>query len=236
MRSRIHQVGWNLIDLLFPPSCAGCGAWGENYCPACLENTKLIRQPICQICGDSLDNSQAIICQRCQGEEIAFSAVRSWAYYQDPLLSAIHQLKYKRNIGLGRVLAGPLTALLKEYRWAVETVLPVPLDPIRQRQRGYNQAALLARPISWECGLAYLPASLQRVKETRQQVGLTREQRAANMNGAFLADESLVRGRSILVIDDVITTGSTLNECAKSLMNAGAKAVYGLTLARSAHL
>lgn len=236
MRSRIYRVGWKLLDLLFPPMCAGCGAWGEKYCRTCFEETLLVKKPICQICGDSLEKGQPVICDRCQSTEVAFMAVRSWAYYEDPLLSAIHKLKYRGDIGLGSILARPLTDLLLSHRWQVDAVVPVPLDSTRQRQRGYNQSALLARPISWEASLEYLPDAVCRTRETRQQVGLSREDRVANMAGAFAADQKRVTGRSVLLIDDVITTGSTMNACAQSLMNAGAKSVFGLTLARSAHL
>jgi competence protein ComFC len=227
MRSRIYRAGWKLLDLLFPPSCAGCGAWGEKYCPACRERTLLIENPICQICGDPLENGQQVICSRCRNSESAFSAVRSWAYFQDPLQSAIHKLKYRGDIGLGAVLAAPLRSMLEQYGWQVDLVVPVPLGPVRLRQRGYNQAALLARPLCWETGLDYLPNAVSRVRETRQQVGLSREERAVNMTGAFLAQEKAVADRSVLLIDDVITTGSTLNACAQSLMKAGAKAVFG---------
>lgn len=233
MRSRLYKTGWKFLDLLFPPKCAGCGKWGERYCSACLKKSVLIPTPICQICGDPLPEDGAVICTRCRTQQVAYTAVRSWAVFEEPLQSAVHQLKYRHDRGLGEVLARPMIDILLKYMWDVELILPVPLDAARRKERGYNQAALLARPISWETGIPYHADGLTRIKITRQQVGLNITERRENMAGAFEADRVLVAGKCVLVIDDVITTGSTLNACAHALISAGAERVFGLTLARS---
>ena len=236
MQSRLYRTGWKLLDLLFPPQCAGCGSWGKRYCPECFSRTQLIQNPICQICGDPLEPSENVICGRCRTGPVSFTAVRSWGVFADPLQSAIHNLKYRQNRGLGEVLAQPLVGLLNRYRWGIDLIIPVPLDKERRRQRGYNQAALLARPIAWETGIRYAPEGLMRVRTTRAQVGLSMSERVENMAGAFKAKSDVVSGRNIWVIDDVITTGSTINACANALINSGAEQVYGMTLARSAHI
>jgi ComF family protein len=177
-----------------------------------------------------------VICERCRTSEVAFSAIRSWAYFEEPLQSAIHQLKYKQDIGLASELARPLIELVKKYGWPIDAVLGIPLDSARRKERGYNQAALLARPIAWELGTDYLPNAVARHKSTRPQVGLDRQARVENMAGAFRARQDLVDNASLLLVDDVITTGSTMNACAQALMQSGAAAVYGITLARSAHI
>lgn len=235
MQSRLYQAGWKLLDVLFPPSCAGCGSWGERYCPTCFEETKLISNPICQICGDKLHHPDDVVCARCRNEKVAFSAIRSWAEFVEPLQSAIHKLKYRQDRGLGEILAEPLVDLVKKYRWGIDLIIPVPLDAIRRNERGYNQAALLARPISWRTGIPYSDQALFRDKITRQQVGLSMSERAENMAGAFRAIDRWAKEKTILVIDDVITTGSTINACAHALIAAGARRVYGMTLARSQH-
>lgn len=236
MRSRIHKAGWKILDWFFPPSCAGCGEWGKKYCPECLKKTKLIEKPICQICGDPVSEPGIVICERCNTTEVAFSAIRSWAYFEDPLQSAIHRLKYKQDIGLAIELAKPLMVMVKELGWPIDGVLGIPLDSARRKERGYNQAALLAKPIAWELNISYLPDAVARLKRTRPQVGLNRQERVDNMEGAFLAQPDLVRNAFILLVDDVITTGSTMNACAKAVRNSGAEAVYGITLARSAYI
>lgn len=236
MQSRLYRAGWKLLDVLFPPSCAGCGSWGDRYCPTCFKKTKLVNKPICQICGDRITSDHDVICDRCRNQQVNFTAIRSWAYFAEPLQSAIHKLKYRHDRGLGEVLAQPLLELYQKYHWQIELIVPVPLDSAKQKERGYNQAALLARPISWSTDIPYTDRALSRVKTTRQQVGLSMSERAENVAGAFGAQRAWVEGKGILVIDDVITTGATINACALALINAGASQVFGLTLARSTHI
>ncbi len=236
MRPRIYKAGWSLLDIIFPPNCAGCGKWGEKYCAECLDNTRIIKPPICEICGEPLGSSRKNLCDKCRNDGSGITAVRSWAFFEGPLQSAIHKLKYKQDVGLGGVLANPLIAMMSEYHWRIDMVVPVPLDKLRKKERGYNQSALLAKPLCWHTGLPYHPESVSRVKHTRQQVGLSRLERIENMKGAFKADPKIVGGKSVLLIDDVITTGATIKACASALLRAGASAAYGLTLARSAHL
>lgn len=236
MQSRLYKAGWKVLDVLFPPACAGCGKWGERYCPTCLKNSQQISGAICQICGDLLHQPQSVICDRCRTQGVAYSAVRSWAVFEEPLQSAIHKLKYRQDRGLGEVLAQPLVELLRKHLWPIDLIVPVPLDSVRRKERGYNQAALLARPVSWATGIDYSASALSRIKLTRQQVGLDLIERRENMLGAFEADRKQVNGKRILVIDDVITTGATLNACAYALLDAGAEQVFGLTLARSSHI
>lgn len=235
MQSRLYHAGWKFLDVLFPPKCAGCGKWGDRYCPTCFEKTTLIQYPICQICGDSLRDKHGVICIRCRNQPVAFAAIRSWGNFSDPLQGAIHNLKYRQDRGLGEVLAQPLIALLNRYGWKIDSIIPVPLDSARHKERGYNQAALIARPISWSTEIPYSEECLVRDRITQQQVGLSISERQENMAGAFKADSNLVAGKNLLVVDDVITTGSTINACAFALINAGATKVYGLTLARSSH-
>ncbi len=133
---------------------------------------------------------------------------------------------------MGEALARPLIKLLAELDWDVDLVTPVPLGIARQSQRGYNQAALLARPVSLAYGLPYRPNALTKVRETRSQVGLSAVERRQNVNDAFRGDLKVSKGKSVLVIDDVTTSGATLNACASALLQAGARQVFALTLAR----
>lgn len=142
-------------------------------------------------------------------------------------------MKYRRNIGLGDMLAVQMADFFYSLEWYVQAILPVPLGKKRLKERGYNQVALVARPLAYEVGLKYLPRALQKTRETRSQVGLTISQRQANVNNAFQADAQVVKGRSILLMDDVATTGSTISACTESLLSAGAQEVYVLTIARA---
>jgi len=236
LESRYIEAGWKLIDLIFPPCCAGCGKWGERYCQNCIGLTKRIKPPLCQACGEPVDDVLNSVCQRCQSDTIYFSAVRSWAIFEEPLKTAIHNLKYNRDIGLGGFLAKPLASMLVQYDWEIDLIAAVPLDAKRKKQRGYNQSVLLARPLAWMTGIEFNQKILSRSRCTLPQVGLSRKERNVNLVGAFSSDSAIVEGKTILVVDDVVTTGSTLNECSRTLLDSGAKGAYGLTLARSSLL
>jgi ComF family protein len=159
--------------------------------------------------------------------------VRSWGGFGGPLRNAIHQLKYKRDIALGDELGRTLAGLLQELAWHVDIVTPVPLAAARRAERGYNQAALLARPIALVFGLAYRPGAVRRVRETQSQVGLNFSERQKNVKDAFRGDAGMVAGKCVLLVDDVMTTGATLNACANALQAAGAAPIFALTLARA---
>jgi ComF family protein len=145
----------------------------------------------------------------------------------------LHRLKYQNDIGLGQALADPLTQYLQQLSWHVDLVVPVPLGKDRKNDRGYNQVALLALPLALNCDLDYLPDALIRDRETMSQVGLSVHERMANVSGAFAAVPSKVTGKRVLIVDDVCTTGATIRSCAVALKQAGATAVYGLSLARA---
>ena len=144
------------------------------------------------------------------------------------------RLKYKNDVAMGEVLSRPLLGLISQAKWPVESVVPVPASVARKRQRGYNQAALLALPVALGLDRPYQPRALVKVRETRSQVGLKISERFENVAEAFEARRELVRGKNILVVDDVTTSGATIEACAAALLQADASQVYGLTLARSA--
>ncbi|MDY6868125.1 MAG: ComF family protein [Chloroflexota bacterium] len=147
----------------------------------------------------------------------------------------IRSLKYDHNQSLGEYFSRDLLACVEGLNWPLELVIPVPLSPFRIKERGYNQSALLARPLAMSLSLNYQPYALKRIRNTRSQVELSATERRINVEGAFQAVPELVRGKSVLLVDDVTTTGSTLNECSRALTLGGASAVYCLTLARPIH-
>jgi len=118
-------------------------------------------------------------------------------------------------------------------QWQVQAVLPVPLGKKRLKERGYNQVGLVARPLAYNVGMEYIPQALRKTRETRSQVGLSASQRHENVKKAYQADPVAVKHKSVLLMDDVATTGSTISECTESLLAAGAKEVYVLTIARA---
>jgi ComF family protein len=161
-----------------------------------------------------------------------FYALRSWAVFDDPIRKALHKLKYRRDVALGDALAAHMASFVKDLGWTVDTVVPVPLGRQRQRERGYNQVGMIAKPLSLALNVEFAPKALVRRKETRSQVGLTRQERRENVHDAFQIRKD-VSGRNILLLDDVSTTGSTLSSGAKELYSSGAKKVFAFTVARA---
>jgi ComF family protein len=156
-----------------------------------------------------------------------------WGLHSGPLRSALHGFKYRRDLGLAEAFGVLLAETFTRAGEEVDMVVPVPLGKQRLKERGYNQAALLASAFSAVTGLDYRPCAAHRIRETRSQVGLSVEERQSNVSGAFSAQPEIVTGKRLLLIDDVMTTGATLNACALALKNAGAAAVASLTLARA---
>lgn len=226
----LYRWLWGSLDLFFPPTCGGCGRRGDHLCEDCLKKIKIITPPICEICGQPRVPG---LCPRCASLSPRFKNLRSWAIYEGPVQEAVRRLKYRQNISLGFILAQPLIQLLNDLSWDIDLVIPVPLGLARLEERGYNQATLIARPVALKYGLPCETQGLQRVRETRSQVGLTYNQRRENVKNAFFAKREVVTDKNILVIDDVATSSATLDACAAALLSAGAKDIFCLTFART---
>jgi ComF family protein len=161
-----------------------------------------------------------------------YDRLRSWSVFESPLKEALHRLKYRRDLGLGEAIAHQMSDFVAKLDWQIELLIPIPLGKQRLKQRGYNQVAMIALPLAMRLGFAYHPGSLVRSRETESQVGLSAPQRRENMRDAFCAHPS-VRGKSILLMDDVSTTGATLSSAAMALFDAGARSVNAFTVARA---
>ncbi len=228
---RLYRLAWTSLDWVYPPRCGGCASSGSRFCDRCLQETQIIPPPYCNVCGNSLESSG--VCPVCRTTLPAFTAMRSWAYFSGPLRSAMHRLKYKRDVALGDTLARPLIQLLVLTGWVIDLVTAVPAGIAHQAERGYNQAALLARPIALSQGIKFHPMAIRKIRETRSQVGLSVQMRKQNVESAFQADGESVRGKRVLLVDDVTTSGATIEACAQALNQAGALQVYVITLARA---
>jgi ComF family protein len=190
----------------------------------------LINGPVCEICG--VPENVSRICPVCQKEKPRYSMLRSWAVFVHPVQDALHRLKYRRDIGLGDALAAHMVGFVAGLDWPIDMIVPIPLGKKRLNERGYDQVGLVARPLAMALGLEYASRELRRRRETRSQVGLSKTARLENVRDAFVAGQR-VRGKTVLVVDDVATTGSTLSSAADAFFASGAKDVYGLTVARA---
>lgn len=227
----LYRLTWEMLDWVFPPRCAGCDRPGTRWCRDCQARVRVMGTAICPKCGTL--SAGGAVCRSCEMHPPCFYALRSWVHFEDPIRKAIHRLKYRRDLALGQSLADNMLPALQNLEWPVSMVLPIPLSISRQMERGYNQAALIARPLALALGLTYAPKALARWRDTRSQVGLSREQRRENVSGVFRAARGLVRGQTVLLIDDVATTGSTLSSAAEALLADGALQVYAFTAARA---
>ena len=228
---RIYQGFWAALDRLLPPVCGGCGNSGIRWCLECQNKVQSVVDPFCDVCG--LSQAHFGLCERCKQNRPSFKMLRSWAIFDDPVQEALHQLKYRRNVGLGEALATQMSTFVAQLGWPADTIVPIPLGKKRLKERGYNQVAMVAKPLSLQLGLDYRPAALVRARETRSKVGLSAPERKQNVLNAFQADKSKVGGRTVLLMDDVSTTEATLSSAAEALYTVGAKEVYAITIARA---
>jgi ComF family protein len=159
--------------------------------------------------------------------------MRSWAVFDSPIQNALHTMKYRRNIGLGDAIAIQMVEFVRTLGWRAQVLIPTPLGKSRLKERGYNQVGLVARPLAHVLGLEYNTRALWKARDTPSQVGLTASQRRENVHDAYRADPKMVKRKSILLMDDVATTGSTISACTEALLSAGAQEVFVLTIARA---
>ena len=232
---RINHLAWELLDFIYPPHCAGCGKAGTRWCSDCKNSLhNLPHSSACPVCDLPLQPGQA--CPDCSRNRPNFELLRSVFIYEGPLRKAIHRLKFKNDIGLAETFGTYLVQAYRQLDWEVDLLTAVPLSKKRQRERGYNQSQLIARNLSWAVGIPYQKDLLFRNRDTRSQVGLDAVERDLNVEGAFSPGNYPIRGKSILVVDDIATTGATVSHCARALLDAGASHVYGMTLARAVRL
>ncbi len=229
---RLYHLAWEALDWVYPPTCGGCTKRGVRWCSDCQTGVTVLIPPLCPHCGESQLTDD--LCPRCRTHPQAHTALRSWARFDGPLRNAVHRLKYRGEMRLGEALAQPLIEYFRTLNWRVDLVVPVPLGVARHAQRGYNQAELIARPVALSEGFAYQPAAIRKIKVTRTQVGLSRAERLINVAHAFQAEREIVAHKRILLIDDVTTSGATIDACARAMLETGAAEIFGLTLARAA--
>ncbi|MCA1668479.1 MAG: ComF family protein [Thermomicrobia bacterium] len=218
------------LDVVFPPRCAGCGARGSLLCPACAVAIAYIQPPACPRCGWRV--TRPGICPVCRTYPNALDGMVAATEFAPPVRECIHALKYEGQRGYAAVLAAAARTALTRLPVA-DAIVPVPLARERQRERGFNQSVLIARCLAGDT-LPVMPAWLNRTRETPPQVGHDRETRHANVAGAFACpDPAAVRGQRILLLDDVATTGATLDACARALRAAGVTSVHALVVAKA---
>lgn len=212
---RWKQLSAWLIDFVFPPKCGGCGRVDFRFCEICL------------------DDLQAVPVTVKPRSAKGINGLCAAGLYEAKLKQALRAFKYNGAVELAPPLADRLVTALKRRNWSFDIIVPVPLSAERLEERGYNQADLLGQQVAKQMNILYRTDELRRIRHTAQQTKLPVRQRVENVKNAFAATAKLAR-RSVLLIDDVVTTGSTLEACADALRTAEVKAVYAIAVAASA--
>lgn len=218
------------LDLLFPQWCVGCGREGSYICESCRESLTPVAPPFCPRCGRP--QADGALCPLCVSGNVAIDGIRSPYLYGGVIRRAVHELKYRNLRALAMPLAGLLHEYLQENPLPGDVLVPIPLHPKRLRERGYNQSARLAGELGKLTGLPVAGKALVRERATPSQARTdSLEERRQNIAGAFTCNSHELRNRQIILIDDVATSGATLNAAAAALKEAGAASVWGLVVA-----
>ena len=231
-----------LRDILFPERCLGCGVFlsGEQaiaFCHICIEDVRLIQEPFCTLCGMPFDKSagESHLCGYCLKRKWYFIHARAVVYYQGPVTEAVKVFKYNGKMyGLETFAALTRQYYLNHPFPEPDLILPVPLHPKRLRERGFNQALVLCRKIFPKSKKRIYPHALERYQWTRPQTGLSGKDRRRNVKNVFRVKKpEIIKNKRILLVDDVFTTGATVNECARILLKSRAADVEVFTFARA---
>ncbi len=238
----LKALGRAFSDFVFPPHCHVCRSFISeagrlHVCSSCRDSIRLISSPHCTICAvPFLGAGQDHPCGSCIKEPPAFSAARAAFVYDGPGRELIHNFKYEYKIHLRRPLALYVVQVLSEFvlTHKPDFIVPVPLHPKRLRTRGFNQAVLIGEVLASEWDLPMERSAMMRTRWTEPQINLAASQRRENVKGAFAIKKSeAVKGKRILLLDDVYTTGSTVDECSKVLKKGGADEIIVITVARA---
>lgn len=234
------RVARAALDLVLPATCSGCGAAvadADALCSRCWASISFIEPPLCPVYGTpfSHDLGAGIVSAEAMADPPPFRRGRSAALYGEVARRLVHQLKYSDRPHVAAVMAAAMLRAGEPLLADAAVIVPVPLYRWRLWRRQFNQSALLAAAISRRSGVPFAPLVLQRVRPTRSQVGLSASQRQDNVRGAFQVPEAMradIAGKSVLLVDDVYTSGATVKAATRALVRAGAAAVDVLTFAR----
>ncbi len=227
---RLRQFLNTALGVIFPVSCLGCGVEGTYICASCVDAQPRLTPPYCSYCAEPDSRTP---CRRCDAAPLALDGIVAPFLLEGAVREGVLQLKYHQVRGLAPLFATLMAPAWRTRDVTADLVLPVPLHSRKLRQRGYNQSALLARSLGESLGLPFDGSALVRTRDTGTQVGLSRDKRGQNVLDSFRCSGA-VDGKTVLVVDDVATTGSTLSACAQALRDAGATSVWGIVLAREA--
>lgn len=228
---QVVRLGEMALDLVFPQRCTGCGKTGSYICASCYRTLSFIMPPVCPLCGRP--RSGGLLCPDCIRWQANINGIRSPFRFEGVIQQAIYSLKYRNLRAIAPLLASMLHGYLTRNPLPGDVLVPVPLHKARLRERGYNQSALVAKELGKLTGLPVDDNCLVKFRKSSPQAKTASvEERKANVAHAFACRSNRLLDKKVILVDDVSTSGATLDSCAGVLKEAGAKSVWGLTLAR----
>ncbi|MBE5906208.1 MAG: ComF family protein, partial [Lachnospiraceae bacterium] len=224
-----------LREWLYPPKCCGCKKLiegGTHLCPRCKKELIRVKDPICLCCGKTVKEEGASLCYDCRKNPHGFVNNRSLYQYNEAASRLMYELKYGHNRDVAEFFGKEMAMQFRGYIHGlrVDGIVPIPLHKKRKRQRGYNQAELIAKEIGKKCKVPVYPDFLERVRLTRPQKELNDAGRKNNVKNAFQLGKNELQLNKILLVDDIYTTGATIDAAVRTLFEAGVQEVYGLTV------
>ncbi len=229
LQTKLAQIPEVFLDLLFPKRCIGCGKEGDFLCGSCIQTIPKLEPPYCEGCGIPLTENR---CPKCSSWPLQIDGIRSLFLHEELARDVAHSLKYNNLRAMAKPVAQLMAEHLKNNSIPADILVAVPMHSKRIRKRGYNQAYLIANELAKMTQLEISEGSLIRSQNTTSQVSLGAGERRQNVANAFQCKDQTFLNKNVLIIDDVCTTGATLNACAVKLKESGASSVRGLTFSR----
>lgn len=231
MTGWLKQLQNEVIKFVFPCVCIGCGKFSDFICVDCARKLPRLLPPICQRCGKPEPGAQ--YCPECWKKRNGIDSIRSVFIFEGIIRTAIHELKYYNLHAISGILGEYMALYYSQNNFAADYLIPVPLHERRLRERGYNQSELLAQKVSSLLGVPVLNNAVVRIIDNKPQARtISINERRNNVEDIFKCEDKLVNMKNVVIIDDVCTSGATLEACAKALIKAGAQRTLGFTLAR----
>lgn len=238
-KANIKKIAGGLADMLFPPVCPVCGrvcgftgGKRDEICAECVDKLHYIKEPYCMKCGKKITDETKEYCYDCTVKRHYYEQGISIYEYTDDIKQSLYRFKYHGKREYAAFYGRQAAACGKDdiARWGIDIVIPVPMYAAKKRKRGYNQAELIARELASNLNLVCASGILIRSRKTTPMKELNDEQRRKNVEKAFFVEKNVVEYKKILLVDDIYTTGATIDSCAKALYEKGARKVYFLCL------
>ena len=228
---------WNMLeDLLYPPRCPVCdgvvAVWNKGICEICLKKIRYVKPPRCMKCGKHMEEQEEEFCKDCRERSHYYKEGRALYHYKEVAVS-LYRFKYQGRREYAAVFAEEFIYYLEEAirRWNPDALIPVPLYSVKERRRGYNQAGILAKELGKRLNIPVYDDFVRRIKNTKPLKMLNPEERLNNLKKAFILMENGVKLNRVIIVDDIYTTGSTIDTISKLFLEHGISEVYFLTVA-----